>query len=200
MKLLKRILLDMDEVLTDFVGRTCKWWHVSLDKVLSYWVPGEWSIVEPIGKALQEKVEKRKQFYVPMTDERFWQKLRGDEYFWSQMKQRSWCDDTVELVKSLTSDWLIVSSPSRCHSSYSGKVKWLYRKFGETFTQFHLGTRKHIMAQPGVVLIDDCDANIQKFEAEGGIGVLWPAHHNRLHAHKDNPFAYVKERLLKLTQ
>jgi hypothetical protein len=55
-----------------------------------------------------------------------------------------------------------------------GKVHWLQQFFDPRFRRYMLGSHKHLMAKPGVVLIDDSDAKCEKFIEAGGGAILFP--------------------------
>lgn len=171
-----RILLDMDEVLVDFVGGALQihgWTVEQLDAVCP---PGVWSIVEPMG----------------LTPNQFWSPIqRVGSAFWLGLKPLPWADCLVAMISDLTDDWHIVSSPSSGGvGCYTGKTLWLKQYFGQTFDRFVITPHKHILARSGVILIDDREETIDKFNLAGGCGVLFPSPRNRLHRYSDNLVDY----------
>lgn len=184
---LKRVLLDMDCVLVDFVGGVARRWGMTTSELHQHWEPGVWDIVPPLARAVRQRNGKSAEV---LTEDRFWAMLDRSEMFWARLEPCPWLKELVALVKSITDDWHIISAPSKCQSSYSGKVKWLKSHFGYSFDRFALTPHKHIFAQPDVLLIDDRDSNVEGFVEAGGDGIVFPAYHNRLHL-VDDPMEHI---------
>lgn len=185
-----RILLDMDEVIADFIGGACRAWGVSKDAVLSAWEPGIWDMQPPLTKALD----------LPelMTVDQFWLPL-NTVAFWEGLDRLPSALPIIELVTSVTKDWHVVTAPSRSPSSYTGKVLWLKKLFGERFDRFAITPHKYIFAGENTCLIDDRESNLEEFkEHGGGHAILFPAHHNRLHGKASDPVAHVYEELQRI--
>lgn len=180
-----RIFLDLDEVLVDFVGGCCGVFKADLATLERNWPPGLWDVCVPLG----------------VSEEFFWERLSKEgARFWIDLRPLPWARELIDLVGSITDDWYIVSAPSRCSTSYDGKVRWIKNFFGPDFTRFVLNPHKEILAKPGTVLIDDRDRNVTEFILEGGSGILWPGHQNSLHEYKRDPLAYVRPKLLALKE
>lgn len=92
----------------------------------------------------------------------------------------------------------ILTSPSLAPSCLEGKVRWLYEHFpkekGRHFSDFLIGNQKHLLAWPGRVLIDDAEANVEKFRSAGGEAILFPQVWNGNFEVEDR-LAYVKNQL-----
>jgi hypothetical protein len=190
----------MDQVLVDFVGGVCERWGLSPEEVRAEWPVGMWQMTEPLTAALAKKGRWRLSSdsvdgAEPMTLDTFWQKLEGDESFWTRLKPLPWAEDLLLLVQLLTEDWHIVSSPSRCDCCYSGKVKWLHNYFGQGFDRFALTPHKYIFASPDVLLTDDREENCQRFVEAGGSALVFPQWYNVMHRRQDDPVAYLREML-----
>lgn len=182
-----RVYLDLDEVLVDFVGGACKLFGLTYEQVRQHWVPGEWSINNALGKALG--------LGGPLPEDELWGRIDNNTDFWLNLSPLPWADDMLQLVKTLADEWYIVSSPSRCETSYLGKLRWLARKFGPSFDNYVLTSHKHLLDKKRSILIDDKDSTIDKFCLGGGIGIVFPRHNNRMHSWKDRPFKYVEQLL-----
>jgi hypothetical protein len=171
------ILLDMDEVLTDFVGAALRehgWTRHQLEKV---WQPGIWSIVEPM----------------EMTQEQFWKPIRAAGIdFWAGMKPTPWAEEMLGLMRKC--DWMIVSSPSKCAAAGTGKIRWIKHHLGEDFEDYSITPCKLRYARPDYVLIDDREETVKAFVKAGGRGIVFPSRHNSLHS-CPNPVQYVRYRL-----
>ena len=177
-----RILLDMDEVLVDFIGGVCRLFGITRKELEEHWIPGEWDIFLPLCKAISRT----------MSSDEFWGKIneRG-ETFWLGLDTMPWINELLKLVQSLTDDWHIVTSPSHLPCSYSGKVKWLKNWFGPDFDRFAITPHKEIFACKNVILVDDRQENVIRFREAGGEGILFPTQGNSLHKFTDNPLHYV---------
>ena len=183
------VFLDMDEVLTDFVGGACVAHYTTVAELDFVRKPGIWSIVEPLGTIRK----------IPgFTNDDFWEQIHCyGEIFWLRLAALPWARELTGLLDDLYPQrWYIVSAPSRCPTSYSGKVKWLKRFFRQDFDRFLLTPHKHLFAKPGTLLIDDRELNLLKFEEAGGKGLLFPNMGNNLHAQRHNPLEYVRQHLL----
>lgn len=169
-----RILLDLDDVLADFVGGALR----------AHGLPkrdprplGAWSLTDPLR----------------MTDAEFWKPLHeAGEGFWLGLQPLPWARDLLNFVSSITDDWHIVSSPSNCPSSHTGKIRWLRRFIGPTFNRFVLTGDKHLLAQGDVVLVDDRESTLRLFRSYHGMGCLFPTQGNRHHKMAADPMKFVR--------
>lgn len=178
------ILIDMDEVLCDFIGGAVKTHGTTKKALLAKCKPNEWSIVEPLGLTTKE-------FWAPID-------ARGSQ-FWEDLEPLPWIDELIECVEGFVGDkWHVVSAPSRCDTSYTGKVRWLKSKFGKDFDRFVLTPHKALFAKPGHVLIDDRPKNVTDFTYSGSNGLLFPTQFNFLAAYSHKPITYIKLRLKAL--
>lgn len=177
------VLVDMDEVLTDFVEGSLRihgWTRERLERV---WQPGSWSIIEPMG----------------MTADEFWAPINAaGEEFWLGLEPTPWARDLIEGIDRLTCDWYIVSSPSQSPSAYSGKVGWLRRFLNDGFDRVVITGHKHLLARPGNVLVDDREESVEQFIDAGGQGIVFPSRYNSLHWQAENPVRFVLTELRRL--
>lgn len=182
-----KIFLDMDEVLVDFIGGACSRWEVQLGDVIGCWEKGVWGMVPPLGRVLGRE----------LSQEEFWEKINGVD-FWTGLKPHPWMEELIGTVYQYTKEWYIVTTPSRCPTSYDGKVRWLKKRFGKQFTSFVLTKHKHLLANRDTILIDDKDATVDAFIKAGGLGIVFPRHHNSRHEFSSNPLEKVVEDLSRL--
>lgn len=182
------ILLDLDQVLTDFIGASCVKFGVPYDKLLSVWEPGHYDIRVPLGKFRPD---------IAKEPALFWNDLNEDEAFWAHMPELPWADRVIDLVRRMDPDFEVITTASQCPSSWAGKVRWVQRKFGRHFPHKRLDITGHKerRAKPGVVLIDDTQTNCTRFTDCGGTAVLFPAIHNRYHAESANPIPRFEKAL-----
>jgi len=168
------ILLDMDEVLVDFIGGACEVFGVPRQELEDNRPNNQWEIVSVLSECLQSK----------LTLDGFWEEIH--EYgqdFWIDLKPLPWAEELLSLVRETTNNWYIVSAPSRCHSSHVGKIKWLKSYFGKEFDKFILTPHKHLFAKRKTLLIDDRESNVTKFMQHGGDALLFASQRNSLRDH-----------------
>ena len=90
--------------------------------------------------------------------------------FWAGLK---WMPDGQQLwdyIKPFNPQ--LLSAPSREQSSRIGKHVWVKHKIPGTRLILRYANKKKELASPESILIDDRQANIDQWEAAGGIGIL----------------------------
>src|SRR3990167_3346895 len=101
------VLIDMDEVLADFVGGACQVHGVTKAELHAIQEPGRWDISHPIGTIIRRE----------LSDDDFWEPIHAaGEEFWFGLDRLPEAIHILDLVKSITPNWYIVSAPSRCHT------------------------------------------------------------------------------------
>jgi len=183
------LLVDMDDVLVDFRSGACALHSRIREGIDAACIStGIWRMAGQMG----------------LSDDEFWKPINeAGEAFWVGLKKLPWYSVLMEVVLSVADEYHIVTSPSQCPGSYSGKVKWLNNLYGLGYSNRHLipTPNKHLFANiPGVVLIDDREETILKFGAKGGKGILFPSCGNRLHSLRHNPVQYVVEQILAISK
>lgn len=68
----------------------------------------------------------------------------------------------------------LLSSPSSNVGCPSGKLRWLDRHLPAYRRKVLIGPNKEFCAHAGAILIDDMQANCDKFIEHGGRAILWP--------------------------
>lgn len=126
--------------------------------------------------------------------------------FWSRITRPNW----VECPVSEIFPWIlhlaarfvgrenvcIATSTTKCPECLAGKLEWIHRHMPPWMhRQYAITPRKHLLARPGALLIDDLEANLQRFQAAGGVGVLIPRPWNSRDG--QDPFEAVEEQLEK---
>ena len=147
-----KICLDIDGVLADFVG--------GAGKVVGYdpAVVTIWDYYHLVGK----------------TEDEFWAIVdaAGAE-FWADLPSYPWRQKVYDYCSSL-GDTILLTTNSKHHKSAEGKVLWMQKYFGENFRNYLMGPKKEFCAHENTVLIDDSDANCEKFRKHGGNAILFP--------------------------
>lgn len=186
------ILLDADEVIFDFVAGSARSHGIEPDALNSHRTPGVWDISGPLGELAIGR---------PFTPEEFWAPINyGREEFWENLDLLPWFKELVEFVEEHSSEWHIVSAPSKCPTSYNGKVRAFKKVFGNDFDRFILTPHKSLFAKSNTILIDDRDENVEKFIQAGGQGIVFPTIGNSRHAHRDFPISRLEISLVRLLE
>ena len=182
------IYLDMDGVLTDFVGAVAKlfkykgdiykdWRHLlnenkvgdpySIEGVLDITSKQLWDVIDSIGPS-----------------------------FW-MMRYYPWAMELYKMLKGY-GEVVILSSPSMSVNSWLGKVHSLQMFFGSTFRDFILCPAPHKtkLANKNSILIDDAERNINNFVNAGGHGIIFPQPWNYVPKISDgNKIRYIEKTL-----
>ena len=163
---IKTIFLDVDEVLAQWVAATIKLLGASPDEVYSRWdalAPRPWDLCEAI----------------PCNSWQMWDAIHSrGAAFWEEIEPFPWAHDLYERCAAVA-PVVLLTSPSRDPSSFSGKSAWIRYHFPGC--DFLIGSCKHRVAHPGAVLIDDSPKNCEAFREAGGHAILFPGVGNDLH-------------------
>ncbi len=178
---IERVFLDMDGVLTDFVGAMLR--LLGREEALQSWPPGVWDMPQALR----------------MEPAELWGRIaREGERFWAELEAYPWVDELLGLVAQFA-PFTILSSPSSQPESLSGKLRWLQKRFGPAFRDYLIGPPKHLCARPDVVLIDDSDENVSRFRLNGGHAILFPQPWNSNHGLVERRLDYVRDELTRLS-
>lgn len=116
-------------------------------------------------------------------------KLAGTAYtpkvFWAMLPKDVWYNVPPGVDFRAILDWaknyvgwentFIVTSPTLCPHSASGKMQWIQRDLPPVLHRnFAITSQKHLLANANTLLLDDNEENVKRFNAHGGHGVLMP--------------------------
>jgi len=162
------VFLDMDGVLVNFMdgahrahGRTY---------VESEYPAGLWEIAD----------------HWAITPDEFWAKIHADPDFWHQLTPYAWCDEVLDLARTVAKQVKIATSPAKSPYCFSGKRIW-WERFIPRDVELIICKSKHLLAAPGRLLIDDADHNVDAWRNANGSAVLFPQRWNT--AIHNNPSA-----------
>lgn len=177
------ILLDMDGVMSNFVGACCRLFNKDEKEILANWKPNEYSVDVVFG----------------ITEQEMWRAIDENSYnFWSTLEEYEWAKDLYSHCRIFGNVYFL-TSPSIHDQSSAGKVAWMKKFTGNAqFHDFLMGPPKFLCAKPDNVLIDDSDKNCNSFASAGGKTILFPQPWNALHSFKDSKLNYVISELEKL--
>lgn len=178
---LDTLYLDMDEVLTDFIGGACEVHGLSREYVEEKRKPNQYPMEE----------------ILELTPDQFWEPITecGVE-FWVNLKPLPHFEELISRVRynweKRGRDWFIVTAPSRCPYSYAGKVLWLKAHIHPHFDRIIPTRYKYKLSKPGTVLLDDHILNCFNFVkvASPGEAVLFPHVGNKLKEYADKPLEH----------
>lgn len=162
---MKKVFLDMDGLIVDFVQYTCEFFNISNEFPV-----GEWDVV---GIMCQR---------AKISQNEFWKRL--DVEFWSF---QPWMHDGLRIMAHLKQEIgihnvCILSSPANSDSA-AGKIAWIKRELPDMYKMgnFCLNRNKGFLAHPEKLLIDDGDHNIEAYTEHGGTCLLYPRKWNKRH-------------------
>lgn len=177
-----RLLLDMDEVLVDFVSGALATHNVTREAYESEHLKGAWDITPTIGRILGRLDWTLDDFWEPIHD-------AGPE-FWLCLQPFPWFTEIIGWAEKFR-EWYIVTSPSRNPNSVAGKVAWLQSNFGGKFNRYVITRHKHLLANKDSILVDDRESTVSKFCQYGGKAILFPTNHNSLFSLREDPMKHV---------
>jgi hypothetical protein len=165
-----KILLDLDGVLTDFVGGAIAA-HGIADPYADGDNHGVWDFSE----------------ICDIPPSVFWERL--DYEFWANLR---WTVDGGAILSFLEAKFgyqnicLLTSPPhSNTGDAIRGKIDWVERHLPKYKRQLLIGPAKEFCAHSGSILVDDADHNVTKFALAGGNTYLVPRVWNSKHAITD---------------
>ena len=154
------LYLDMDEVLSDFVGGACKLFGVDQKEVERRRIAEQnWHIDEIIAEMINDPNFTKKQFYDTIS--------RKGVSFWQKLEPTPYCFQVLDLMKQIHCEWYILSSPMRHWSCTVGKMKWIQEHLGPHVHNYIIHPHKKLHARKGTMLVDDRPDNVQQFRERG---------------------------------
>ena len=177
-----RCFIDLDGVITDFVGAVCNEFGVPVSSLYVGWPPGDWGIYNGFG----------------ITEDQLWERIdKAGRVFWTSMKPTpDGYDILTECERAFGSENIaILTSPPRNPLAVAGKVEWIREHLPAYRRRFFVGPAKEMLAHAGAVLVDDSDKNAAGFISGGGRVVLVPRRWNSLYSKADDALWYVRQLL-----
>lgn len=149
---MRRVLLDLDGVLADFVGGAAKLFMKDVRTATCYGLENCWKIDKSY----------------------FWSCLDYD--FWINLEPTQEADQIVKMcVEAVGLESIaILSHPCLTKGCSDGKRDWVHRHFPRLFKRILLGGAKHFCASYNSFLVDDTDDQVKSFMDHGGRAFLFP--------------------------
>ena len=155
---INRIFLDLDGVIRDWDGGVFKWF--SMEPItLTDWGMASRTICKEYG----------------ISESYFWEKQTAD--FWTGLEMTPYAQTVLGLLP--IEKTCLLTSPTLNNAGFS--QQWIRNNLPEYFNskQYLIGSAKHFCAAPDTLLIDDADANVEKFSKAGGNVILFPQPWNK---------------------
>jgi len=154
-KEIKKIFIDLDDTLVDFVGAAYELYYgyksKSSTELLVFW--------NRLGN---------NDFQCKL-----WDKINEiGPPWWTNLKSLPWADELLETAHRACKDVVILTSPGCSMASANaiiGKIAWSINKFSDNLLV--LTHKKHMCSSPGSVLIDDWDKFLVPWEKYGGTAI-----------------------------
>lgn len=170
----KKILIDMDGVITDLVTPAMRFMGVS-DYKESIYPPGySFDVVGACNKLREERGLE------PVSDKEFWDSFTYD--FWASLPSYTHSPALICAAKHLVGEEnvFLATSPTLDPQCAAGKLAWVKQHAPSFIRRIMIGPRKELMANPYHALVDDSDKNVDAFRNAGGSAFLVPRPWNTL--------------------
>ena len=162
-----KVFLDMDGVLVDFARPAFKLHGIDY---INYPPNFGWDIIGAINSVSPH----------PISELEFWGKM--DEYFWATLPKTRLCDRLVTAaIDYFEIENVIILTSGGSPEAACGKLRWIKHNLPIGMDVL-IGASKHLLAGPSAILIDDCDAQVNKFREFGGEAILVPRPWNSSYA------------------
>jgi 5'(3')-deoxyribonucleotidase len=134
-----------------------------------------------------------------ISEQEFWAPTRTAE-FWSTLHWTDDGKDILSVVERLVGEKniAILTSPTLDPYCVAGKIQWVIDNMPSYRPRTFVGSRKEMLAHPGVVLIDDTDYKLDRFTKAGGHGILVPRPWNRNWNVEESAVVYVDQNIQRL--
>ena len=151
-----RIFLDLDGVVVDWIGGSCKVTGLDTEE-----------------KENRKRLKKGDRIYniLGISEKEMWKKIDATENWWEDLELLPWGKKLYDALSRVGSVCFL-TSPSDNSNSFSGKAEWIKKYFPNT--EFLIGKPKEFCAAPNSILVDDSDHKINKFRKWKGNAFLWP--------------------------
>lgn len=181
--MIKKVMLDMDGVICDFLGGLHKFLRVPYQYDSYPYKLGLWNMLTDI-KGFGDTPVTFEQCNDACTM-RFWRDLE-------------WMPDGHDIFRYVLNYFspkqvYLLTTPMPNPGSYTGKALWVEQNL-PLYKKRLIVTQapKSLLAGPDTLLIDDKDQNVREFEDAGGAAILVPRPWNHMYADQDRSANIVK--------
>lgn len=149
---IQRVFVDMDGVIVDFTGAAMEFLKMPKECLYLH----QWDDLHAA---------------FGFADARsFWDGFTPE--FWENLPKTEEADVIMGLLEEY--DPVILSAPAQ--NNILAKQNWIRKNYPKVYKErrYAFTYRKHLLAAPGRVLVDDADYFINAWEKHGGHGILFP--------------------------
>lgn len=165
MSLKRKIFIDLDGVIVDFVVPTMQWWNANIDSEAQYPEGCGWNVLKATNLFRAEQG-------LPILDApTFWDGL--DYGFWRNLPLYPLAKEFVGIMET-HGDVYFATSPTLSSACVAGKFDHIKEDFPHLSRRLIITADKSVLAGPRCTLIDDRDRNCETFVKAGGEAVLVP--------------------------
>jgi 5'(3')-deoxyribonucleotidase len=203
-KRLKRIFVDLDDVLNNFTPHILRYLGCRNATYKSYPRACGFDLVKSANALL--RVER-------FTPESLWSSI--PQSVWREAPKSPECDDLLELCAQTVGreNVCVLTTPTTDPTSLAGKLEWIHAKLPAWMhRQFLIGPCKQLCASPDCLLIDDAQHNLDEFARQGGQVIPFPRPWNNAYetvyrmsplpchffSKPNEPLPFIRERLAAL--
>ena len=149
---MRRILLDMDGVIADFIGAAALLHEFDASAVKC------WDFLESFG----------------IDPVAFWSPM--GRKFWANVPKTIEADAIVQACEEAVGaeNVCLLSSPCDTDGCIDGKRDWIRKHYPQFARRAMFGPAKEFCAAPNRLLVDDSDSNCNAFARAGGVACLLP--------------------------
>lgn len=174
--MIKRILLDIDDVLNQFTMLSLKIAGCKVDPMDNSMFPVE------VGYDIVAACNLLHPTVKDWTPQEYWGMM--PQSAWSHTPKSPECDWIIKTCAKLVGqdNVFLCTSATTDPASLAGKLMWIHHELPTCLhRQYVITPVKYLCANPTTLLIDDNDANCKSFSAHGGNVLLVPKPWNTAH-------------------
>jgi hypothetical protein len=181
---MRKIFLDLDGVIVDFVPAAFAMGGVTLEKESDYPEGFGWDIVGAINKLRRASSCPG----CPISGKQFWDSLNFE--FWYNLPMYRGAMGLITALEQY-GEVYFATSPTLAPSCVAGKYAWVKAYFPRFRKKLFIGASKDVFAaNEGAILIDDRDRNCDDFITAGGRSILVPRPWNNA-GYTPDPYAQI---------
>jgi len=200
MDLIHTVVLDVDDVCNQFAMNALQRVGATTH-VLSYEdYPAEcgWNIVDAANTLANPRHKGGFSRSGTYTVPQFWDSF--DRSFWANLPPSPFLLSLTQVLERELGarNIIVATSPTICSECVAGKLEWIQRFLPPWLHRSYAITpRKELMAQPGVLLIDDRVENCERFVKRRGSALLVAQPWNKRNFGNSDTFTSLQEGLIK---
>lgn len=179
------VFVDIDGVLADFIRPAFAHLGVCLREERVYPSEAGWDCVKAFNMLASTLI----------SSDDFWNSFNRHD-FWASLPVYDYACPLLEYLGEAVgrSNVMLATSATLSPASVSGKMEWIQKNLPTWIRrQYFIGSKKHFLAAPRRVLIDDSLDNCKAFKQHGGNAILVPRPWNPLGCLDIDMLEYLKK-------